>query len=292
MLTFRRELSRRIALAPGTLPGPRWRRWDLFELARLEPRERRPRVSPHAVHVVPRYSPRPKRRSRLTPCRARSVGVFRTAPRTRSLHTPRRAGARVRRCGNPQCSPPDRARARAARVASDRARPSAAPARERARPSAVRGPVESPPCKRHRPFNGAGSPGLHTAAALHGRPSRHFAPQRGRSSVGGRLRATRTRSATPATVALTASSRAAMPPSSARSTHGSHSPHEHGALAFNELASAITSSDCASHRASRSAVFRSNARRRFIVGGRFLTVSPSAAHYPMPRALARRRGNP
>lgn len=264
MVTFRAELPRRIA--------PRRRRG----------RSSSPTSSRTAgAHRSPRV---------VAPCRSRGMGrrIGHRGPvnRTRSPHTPCRERLPARRSGNPQCSPLGRAQA-SARLAALVARPFAAPARERARPSAVRGPVDSPPCKRHRPFSGAGSPGLHTAAARHARPSRHFAPQRGRSSVAGRLRATRARSVTPAIVAFTLASVAAMLASNARSMHESHSPHEHGRTRVSSRASATTSSDPAARRASRSAVFRSNARRRFIVGGRLLTLGPSTTRYPVTHARAR-----
>jgi len=53
-------------------------------------------------------------------------------------------------------------------------------------PASVLGPVESPPCIRHRPFLGAGSPANQTAGALQGVPLRVLAPHLGRSRLGGR----------------------------------------------------------------------------------------------------------
>jgi hypothetical protein len=55
---------------------------------------------------------------------------------------------------------------------------------DRAFPSGVLGPVERPPCSRHRPFLGASLVSSQTARAWHGVPLRVFAPQRGRSLRG------------------------------------------------------------------------------------------------------------
>jgi hypothetical protein len=49
--------------------------------------------------------------------------------------------------------------------------------RARAKPSGVRGPVESPPCIRQRPFRTLPRVGSHTARAWQAWPSRHRAPQ-------------------------------------------------------------------------------------------------------------------
>jgi hypothetical protein len=57
--------------------------------------------------------------------------------------------------------------------------------RLRTRPSAVRGPVDRPPCILHR-RRGASAPASQTTGATQAWPSRHRAPHRGRSPVGGR----------------------------------------------------------------------------------------------------------
>lgn len=56
----------------------------------------------------------------------------------------------------------------------------------RARPASVRGPVDRPPCNRHRPLRGARAPGSHHAAMAQGCPARVCAPHLGRSRQGGR----------------------------------------------------------------------------------------------------------
>lgn len=112
-----------------------------------------------------------------------SVGLpasIHRASAARTFGHPRRAGGRV--------EPPPRAGAHpgpsspASRLWRSVSRPRASASRDRARPSAVRGPVDSPPCTRHRAASTGcpSSPRDHTTRARHGRPSRHRAPHSGR----------------------------------------------------------------------------------------------------------------
>jgi hypothetical protein len=74
----------------------------------------------------------------------------------------------------------------AARASRQRAHRVRAASATRAFPSRVRGPVESPPCMRHRPLRGAATPASYIAGARHAWPSRQRAPQRGRKARAGR----------------------------------------------------------------------------------------------------------
>ena len=51
-------------------------------------------------------------------------------------------------------------------------------------PLSVRGPVDSPPCMRHRPLRAVSAPRCQTGVAWQAWPSRHLAPQRRRSLFG------------------------------------------------------------------------------------------------------------